>query len=71
MWTLDVVARSCKQLKFALYAYIARYTMLMFTFVHNESGNVNRVALSSKTINPIELRRQHSQSREAIITASY
>lgn len=41
----------------------------MFTFVHNESGNVNRMALGSKTINPIEpSRRQHSQSRGAVIT---
>lgn len=26
----------------------------MFTSVHNESGNVNRVALGSETMNPIE-----------------
>jgi len=26
----------------------------MFTFVHNESGNVNRAALGSKTMDPIE-----------------
>ena len=35
----------------------------MFTFAHNESGNVNQVALGSKTMNPIgALCRQYSQS---------
>lgn len=46
----------------------------MFTFVHNESGNVNRAALGSKTMDPIEpcvdnIRREKERKKASNYTA--